>query len=139
MYKLTDLILMFGISERTLRRHISKGILPGTKMGGIWHFDEEQIKEYLNSGLSFDELKRRGNRDIIDFINDSRDIKIKNACLILDKKELSTLKKNKIVMHSNKIKGPFKFKYHKYKQFHRFVLIGDIESITEFSNYINTI
>ena len=139
MYKLDDLILMLGVSERTLRRHISKGILLGTKVGGVWRFSEEQLKAYFDNSLISEEFKRSGNRDIVDFMNGSRDIKIKNACLIIDKKELSTINKSKIVMHSNKINKPFEFKYHKNKSFHRFVLIGDIESITEFSNYINAI
>ena len=112
MYKLDDLILMLGVSERTLRRHISKGILLGTKVGGVWRFSEEQLKTYFDNSLISEEFKRSGNRDIVDFMNGSRDIKIKNACLIINKKELSTINKSKIVMHSNKINKPFEFKYY---------------------------
>lgn len=139
MYKLKDLIIMFSISERTIRRHISNGKLTGTKVGGVWRFSEVNLQDYLDSDLMFDELKRKSNREIIDFMNDSRDINEKNACLIVDIKNLSVLNKTKIVMFTNKLSSPFNFTCIKHNLYYRFIITGNIENVSEFVNYINNI
>jgi len=49
VYKISDLMTMFNLSERTIRRHLREGILKGKKIGGSWRFDEKDISEYLDN------------------------------------------------------------------------------------------
>ncbi len=51
MYKLKDLMSMFDVSERSLRRHIRIGLLKGQKVGGSWRFTEEDIANYLDDSI----------------------------------------------------------------------------------------
>ena len=137
MYKLTDLINMLGVSERTIRRHIKNNVIQGTKVGGVWRFSEEQVKDYFDNENTKIELMMSGKREVIDFLNESRNIEEKNSCLVVDIKELSQIRKMQIVAFSNKLTKPFDFKYYHKNGFHRFMIIGDIVDVNEFLNYIN--
>lgn len=36
-----------NIAERTLRKWLREGILPGAKMGRIWRVDEKDLEEFI--------------------------------------------------------------------------------------------
>lgn len=137
MYKLKDLMEMLGLSERTIRRHIKNDVIKGTKIGGVWRFSEEQVKEYFNSENIKTELMLSGKREVMDFINGSKNIDDKNSCLVIDIKELTIVEKNSIVMFSNTLKKPFELKYYMKNDYHRFMIIGDITDVSLFLNFIN--
>lgn len=41
---------ILGVSLRSLYRYINSGMLKAVKVGKVWRFKEEDIKEFINSG-----------------------------------------------------------------------------------------
>ncbi len=46
-YTVEDVVLMTGLSERTIRGHIAAGFLEGDKAEGKWLFTEEQLAAFF--------------------------------------------------------------------------------------------
>lgn len=69
MYKLKDLIKMFSIPERTIRRHLRDGVLEGTKIGGSWRFDESNIRDYLGNSVIKAKVKQVVFGEVFDYLN----------------------------------------------------------------------
>lgn len=69
MYRLSDLMQMFNIPERTIRRHISEGVLKGEKAGGTWRFTEEDILSYINVPLISQRLSKTAVKNVFDYLN----------------------------------------------------------------------
>ena len=47
-YLLIDhLVLITGLTDRTIRNYISSGILQGEKINGIWHLTPEQVECFI--------------------------------------------------------------------------------------------
>lgn len=69
MYSLKDVMEMFKIPERTIRRHLKEGILKGSKMGGLWKFTEEDLKDYLKSKCVQKHMKDEGFKIINNYYN----------------------------------------------------------------------
>jgi hypothetical protein len=69
MFRLKDLMMMFDIPERTIRRHIKIGLLKGKKVGGSWRFSEEDIRRYLDNSKSIASTKKRFLAKVNDFFN----------------------------------------------------------------------
>lgn len=69
MYKLNDLIKMFSVPERTIRRHLKEGYLKGNKIGGTWRFDEGDINEYLGNKKIHNTHERAAFMNVIDYFN----------------------------------------------------------------------
>jgi excisionase family DNA binding protein len=69
MYRLKDLMTMFQIPERTIRRHLSDKILTGSKVGGVWRFTEEDLHAYLDQP-SMKQIKAKNRLGfLLDFLN----------------------------------------------------------------------
>ena len=43
-YLIRHLVLLTGLTDRTIRKYISSGILQGEKIDGLWHFTPEQVE-----------------------------------------------------------------------------------------------
>ena len=46
-YLISHLVLMTGLTDRTIRNYISSGILQGEKINGLWHFTAEQVEQFI--------------------------------------------------------------------------------------------
>ena len=46
-YTLGHLSQITGLTDRTLRTYLSKGILEGEKINGVWHFTEVQLDAFF--------------------------------------------------------------------------------------------
>lgn len=69
MYKLKDVMEMLKIPERTIRRHLKEGILEGTKVGGVWKFTHEDLKNYLKSNVVQKHIRDEGFKEISNYYN----------------------------------------------------------------------
>ena len=69
MYNLKDVMEMLKIPERTIRRHLKEGALKGTKIGGVWKFTQEDLKNYLKSNSVQKQIRDEGFREIISYYN----------------------------------------------------------------------
>ena len=46
-YLIHHLVLITGLTDRTIRNYISNGILHGEKINGLWHFTPEEVESFL--------------------------------------------------------------------------------------------
>lgn len=69
MFNLKDLMTMFNIPERTIRRHLKTKVLTGTKVGGTWRFTEEDLYNYLDKPIMKDIKAKNRLGKIINFLN----------------------------------------------------------------------
>lgn len=42
-YTISELVMMTGLTDRTIRNYIASGILQGDKTDGCWRFTGEQV------------------------------------------------------------------------------------------------
>lgn len=82
-YSITDIALMTGLSDRTIRTYIKKGLLKGEKSDGIWIFSKEDINRFMNKNYVKQSVMIKNRALINDFIinNKKKDASI---CCIYD-------------------------------------------------------
>lgn len=82
-YTLGHLTQFTGLTDRTLRTHLSNGILEGEKINGVWHFTPEQLDAFLHHPFVRPSILAKNNAIVSDFLQaptPSED----RACIILD-------------------------------------------------------
>ena len=83
LYLISHLVLITGLSDRTIRNYIASGILKGEKINGIWHFTPEEVDEFIKNPAVRPSIIAKNNSLVYDFmLNDSK--KEEEACVILD-------------------------------------------------------
>ena len=83
LYFISHLVLITGLSDRTIRNYISSGILKGEKINGIWHFTPEEVDDFVKNPLVRPSIVAKNNSVVYDFmLNDSKNEE--EACVILD-------------------------------------------------------
>ena len=82
-YLISHLVLVTGLSDRTIRNYIASGILQGEKIDGLWHFTPEQVEAFIRHPAVRPSILAKKNSLVYDFLlNDRR--KEPEACVILD-------------------------------------------------------
>ena len=82
-YLISQLALMTGLTDRTLRNYMNTGILKGEKINGVWHFTPGQIQQFIAHPTVRPSILAKYNALIYDFL--SADRKTENeVCIILD-------------------------------------------------------
>ena len=82
-YLISHLVLITGLSDRTIRNYISSGILQGEKINGLWHFTPEQTDAFISHPTVRPSIQAKQHAAIYDFLLDHK----KNdceSCFILD-------------------------------------------------------
>ncbi len=69
MYTLKDIAQMTQLTTRTLQNHLKEGVLKGRKIGRSWRFSEEDLKNYLGQGETYDALHLKSKDQIHDFLS----------------------------------------------------------------------
>lgn len=82
-YSIADVILITGLSERTVRSHIAAGFLRGEKHNGKWRFTCEEIEAFVTHSAVRPGILARNNALVYDFMLQDRK-SAPEACLILD-------------------------------------------------------
>lgn len=82
-YVINHLILFTGLTDRTLRKYISSGILQGEKINGIWHFTPEQVEDFIRHPAVRPSILAKNNGLVYDFLLDNRK-SAPQTCAILD-------------------------------------------------------
>ena len=82
-YTLGHLAQFTGFTDRTLRSYLSKGILEGQKINGVWHFTDAQLDAFLRHPAVRPSLIAKKHAIVYDFILDQKksDPRI---CIVLD-------------------------------------------------------
>lgn len=82
-YTLGHLTQFTGLTDRTLRTYLSKGILEGEKINGVWHFTEVQLDAFFRHPAVRPALIARHNAAVYDFLLETKR-KEPRICVILD-------------------------------------------------------
>jgi len=80
---IAELVLMTGLSDRTVRSYLTLGILQGEKQNGAWRFTAEQVQAFVVHPSVRPSILAKQNGAVYDFLLDSykqQDC----ACIILD-------------------------------------------------------
>ena len=82
-YVINHLILITGLTDRTIRNYISSGILQGEKINGIWHFTSEQVENFICHPAVRPSILAKHHSIVYDFLldNSKNDCEI---CMIMD-------------------------------------------------------
>jgi len=65
MYNLKDLMQMFDMPERTIRRHIKNGLLKGIKIGRSWRFSEDDIVNFIGKSRVSGTIEKNAVQKVI--------------------------------------------------------------------------
>ena len=83
LYLISHLVLITGLSDRTIRNYIASGILKGEKINGIWHFTPEEVDAFIKNPAVRPSIIAKNNSLVYDFmLNDSK--KEEETCVIFD-------------------------------------------------------
>lgn len=82
-YLISQLVLITGLSDRTIRKYISNGILRGEMINGVWHFTAEQVEEFIRHPAAKPSILAKKNAMVYDFLLQNRKASPK-SCIIMD-------------------------------------------------------
>ena len=93
LFLINHLLLLTGLSERTIRSYIASGILEGEKINGLWHFTPEQVDEFVRHPAVRPSILAKNNSLVYDFLLEDKK-KSQEMCVVFDvpgadKKELA--------------------------------------------------
>ena len=93
LFLINHLLLLTGLSERTIRSYIASGILEGEKINGLWHFTPEQVERFISHPAVRPSILAKQNSIVYDFLLEDKK-KSQEMCVVLDvpgadKKELA--------------------------------------------------
>lgn len=80
-YTLSDIAQFSALSDRTLRNYLTKNILEGIKIDGVWRFSPEQVEKFLKHPTVRPSILAKNNAVIYDFLLDRN--KGKDECVIV--------------------------------------------------------
>lgn len=83
LYTLGHIAQFTGLSDRTLRNHLTNGILQGEKINGIWHFTAEQVESFIAHPFIRPSILAKNNAVVYDFLLDKKKTR-EECCIILD-------------------------------------------------------
>jgi len=136
LFKTKDIIDMFDLSERTVRRHMRIGLLKGTKRSGIWVFSEDDIEKYLSCNILKDIVNLRLIRNYTMFLNGTNNLsKLTMISVNLSNTSDHVMKEisKKVGMFNN----PMDFKCVKKSNHWNLTFYGNDEGIMNFLSVIS--
>ena len=82
-YVINHLVMLTGLTDRTIRNYISAGILQGEKINGLWHFTPEQTDAFVRHPAVRPSILAKNNSLVYDFLSEDKKKK-QEVCVILD-------------------------------------------------------
>lgn len=77
------IVMMTGLSDRTIRNYIADGFLQGDKSSGSWQFTAEQVDAFLTNKTVLPALRSKKKAIVYDFISEPPKDTDK-MCVVLD-------------------------------------------------------
>ena len=85
-YTIGQVVMMTGLTDRTIRNYLSLGFLEGEKQDGQWRFTAEQLEEFMRHPSVKPSISAKKNALIFDFLADTVNYtKWYFGCLHMDK------------------------------------------------------
>lgn len=140
MYSIKDIMLMYGMSERTIRRHLSSGLITGQKVGGVWRFTDEDIETSFSEKNVRSKMKTEVNKLLYDYLNTPNPQKEANHCFSMidlritskEHKELQYMIFKTVSESTN-----LTMKYYNEDGNYRYVFIGDLPFVEKVTSTIH--
>ena len=82
-FLINHLVLLTGLTDRTIRSYISSGVLQGEKINGLWHFTDEQVENFIRHPAVRPSILAKQNALVYDFLLDTKKSGCE-TCMILD-------------------------------------------------------
>ena len=82
-YNINSIVMISGLTDRTIRSYISSGILTGEKINGLWHFTPEQVEAFLRHPTVRPSILAKNNGLVYDFLLEDKKQK-QETCIMLD-------------------------------------------------------
>ena len=82
-YTIGHIALFTGLTDRTIRKYISSGVLSGELINGVWHFTPEQVEEFVRHPAVRPSILAKHNAHVYDFLLDTKKAD-QRVCMILD-------------------------------------------------------
>ena len=82
-YNINSIVMISGLTDRTIRSYISSGILAGEKINGLWHFTPEQVEAFLLHPAVRPSILAKNNGMVYDFLLEDKK-QAQETCIILD-------------------------------------------------------
>ena len=82
-YVINHLVLMTGLTDRTIRNYLSLGILQGEKINGLWHFTPEQVEAFISHPAVRPSILAKHHAQVFDFLANDRKSDCE-ACIVVD-------------------------------------------------------
>lgn len=140
MYSIKDIMLMYSLSERTVRRYLSDGVITGTKIGGVWRFTDVDVDSFSTQKRIKSKLKTEVNQILYDYINTPNPKKNKSHCFSMIDVRLQS-KENKelqnIIFDVISKGHDLQMKYYYDNGNYRYVFVGSLDFVEEVTVSIN--
>lgn len=139
-YLISHLVLITGLTDRTIRNYIASGILQGEKINGLWHFTAEQVERFISHSAVRHSILAKNNALVYDFLLDYKKT-AQEACIILDlpgmdKKEVAEFFCYRI---SNGGYSNIRFSFDGVEAVPRVILKGDMAQVLRLVNEFRAI
>lgn len=82
-YLINHLVLITGLTDRTIRNYISTGILHGEKINGIWHFTPEEVECFIAHPAVRPSILAKHHSAVYNFLLDNKK-DLSETCMIVD-------------------------------------------------------
>ena len=82
-YLINHLVLITGLSDRTIRNYLSSGILQDEKINGLWHFTPEQVECFICHPAVRPSILAKHHSAVYDFLLDNKKSACE-TCIIMD-------------------------------------------------------
>lgn len=82
-YSISQLTIISGLTDRTIRNYIATGILQGEKVNGAWQFTAEQVENFVSHRAVRPSILAKNNAAVYDFLQDTKKTDCE-VCIILD-------------------------------------------------------
>ena len=134
-YLINHLVMITGLTDRTIRSYIASGILQGEKINGLWHFTPEQTESFIAHPAVRPSIQAKQHAAIYDFLLNGAKAG-REACVILDfpgedEKKLAEYFCYKINSGSS---GKIRFSFSGMGKSPRVILTGDTAGVMRLVN-----
>ena len=82
-YLINHLVLITGLTDRTIRNYISNGILHGEKINGLWHFTPEEVESFIAHPAVRPSILAKHHSAVYDFLLENKKEHCE-TCMIVD-------------------------------------------------------
>ena len=133
VYDLEQVAMITGFTTRTLRSHISRGLLAGEKAEGRWRFTSEALDSYMSDPAVGRQIRSNHRSLIYDFL--SAPVRTEDrVCTVMDFPVTEEARRIAVFFSALMTERgkDMEFRYIAEKHFARFILTGPIDAVADF-------